>query len=538
MNYKWDIFIGYPGPDITSAQELYELLSKRCLVFIDCECLALGASWMKSIPEALSSSRIYIFLISSYAPKAYYLNEEIGIAIDQCREDKQKLLIPVYLNGKPDKRGDIPYGLWSIVGCDELTDGGISGISHKIIQGLDQLDIPLPEVSNEKPRKTISCSTTDSFISSRHQLAEFLMKNFTIPSLILFIEELPKGSDIIAKLPDIENDKQEFVFSVIDTMIHMDCLDQAFFDMLTNRFKLNSKKINQLKTYFIQDSHKNDSISTTTDKNNPICLKNEQESTNEHTNSLKHATFRSTLQTAINLDRTLQWMRVIQSCKEDMNTFFLLHGHSKQSLTLFLERIERFLTAEAKLPHTVYRVPFRIEHSRATSGAQWETHIRHALTSIQEKGTLAHHLYQKSQHQCLLLILGLRPLHDLDQLYLKGIEELITELLPKLLKKTRPLNAIRFLMAIDYDDQDDHTHQLIETWGLKAEETKELQYVALPEVKFPTWDEIKDYLLDLRPRPDKKNIQKVKKEFNEITTSDNLTFQYLADRLDRHIEDI
>jgi hypothetical protein len=254
-----------------------------------------------------------------------------------------------------------------------------------------------------------------------------------------------------------------------------------------------------------------------------------------HTNSLQYYT-RSI--TAIKLDRALQWDKIIRNCKESINTFFLLHGNSRQSLTLFLERIERFLSIEAKRPHTVYRVPFKIEHSEAKSGAEWENHILYTLSSNSEEGSLVEHLFQKSYDICLFLILGLQPLHDLKLIHLKGIKELITKSLPKILKETKPRNAIRFLMAIDYDDQGDNTHKQIKKWGLEVEKKTGIQYVTIPEVMFPIWQEVEDYLSDLRPPPDEITINNIKNEFEKIKKDDKVTFQFLADRLDRHTGDI
>jgi len=407
MDYKWDIFIGYSGPDISDAQELYNLLNNRCRVFFAPECGERHKPFTDSIPEALNSSKIFIFLISSN--NLGFLEDEIASAIDLYRKQGRPIF-PVYLNGKPDRVVEMPFGLNRIPGYDEVIDGGITGIAEKILASLGDFGI-------QQPEKEI--------------------------------------------VPDLNPDWQ--------------------------------------------------------------------------TNSLQ---YKDRNLTAIELDRDVQWGNIVRSCKENMNTFFLIHGNSKQNLTLFLERIERFLSTETKLPHTVYRVPFKIEHSCPTCGAEWENHILHTLSSNSGEKTLVRHLYEKSYHKCLLLILGLQPLHDLKPLELQGIRDLITKSLPKILKKTKPRCAIRFLMAIDYDDQRDNTHKQIDDWGLEAEKKAEIQYVTIPEVTFPDWPEVETYLLNLRPRPDEITLNNIKKEFNTIKIDDKLTFQYLADRVIRYIGDI
>ncbi len=535
MAYKWDIFIGYPGPDILIARQLYDLLKNRCRVFLDTECVLLGHSWMKIIQDALLASRISVFLISSSVPKAWYLNDEISLAIKLYRE-KKHLVIPVYLDGKPDQPEDSIYGLVNLAWCDALADGGVSGVSKKIIERLDELGIPAvaskdSQVQNENMQQLAS----DHFIMARNRLGSFLQKNFTEQSLKNFVEKEPDGKYIFDHIKGREYNKKEFVEIVVDLMIRRSCINQGFFKRLSEKFPLCLPHIKKVQQFFIQEKfHKDNNRDNKELKISEVSLPQTSEG---KIFSWEKATIRTTLQTAIKLDRSSQWLKVVQTCKKDQNIFFLLHGHSRQSLGLFLDRIQHYLTVEARRPHIVCRVPFRIEHSRATSGAEWQNHISFALSKGQ-KGTAIHHLYQASRHQSVLLILGLAPLHDLTGMQLEGIKELISITLPGLLEKTCALHPIRFLMAIDYDDPDDPTHKMIDEWGLEAEETNELTYVALQEVKFPTWDEVKDYLMELRPRPGNKLMEKIRKEFETMSSSEYATFQNLAERLDRHIGDI
>ncbi len=536
MTYKWDIFIGYPGPDILIARQLYDLLKNRCQVFLDCECILPGDSWMKMIQDALLASRISVFLISSSVPEAWYVNDEISLAVKLYREEKQRI-IPVYLEGKPGRSEDFIYGLGTLACCDALADGGITGVSKRIIQILDKLGIQTIESNNSALQsENMALPGSDHFIMIRNQLGSFLQKNFTEQSLKDFIAKEPDGAYIFEHIKGREYSKKEFVEIVIDLMIRRSCINQDFFKRLSERFPLCLPDIRKIQQYFVQEKfHKN--MSNRENRQPETSGTSLLHTSDDKAFSLEKATMRTTLQTAIKLDRSSQWLKVVQACKKDQNIFFLLHGHSQQSLGLFLDRIQHYLSVEVQRPHIVHRVPFRIEFSRAASGADWQNHISYALSKGQE-GTAVHHLYQASRHQSVLLIIGLAPLHDLSGVHLEGIKELISITLPGILGKTRALHPIRFLMAIDYDDPDDSAHMMIDEWGLEAEETSELIYVALQEVKFPTWDEVKDYLMELRPRPGNKLMTKIRKEFEAMSSSEYATFQNLAERLDRHIGDI
>jgi len=538
-NQKSTVFISYAREDSEIALKIYDdFCSAGVSPWIDKKNILPGDTWRIKIKEAIQSCSYFLAILSSNSvSKEGYVQSELKMAMEVLEEKppSRRYLIPVIVdNCKPqDNR------------LNEIHQTDLSGKNYK--RGFQKvLKSILPEtinntiqqpkkklisdIYNEKTVKTTDHLNSDWFISSRHKLAEFMMEHFTIKTLKNFVNSLQHCPDIIKKLSDIniDDNKQKFVYSVVDMMIHTDCMNQTFFCNLTKKFPLNSKRINKLKECFVHDDPLPTPEQPNSNKERPIIPDNGHYFNDwEPTRRL----------IAIKLDRASQWNKIIQSCTENMNTFFLLHGNSNQSLTLFIERIERFLMTEAKLPHTVYRVPFQIEHCSAISGAQWENHILHALSSKSEKGSVVHHLYQKSYHKCLLLILGLQPLHDLKKIHLKGIEELITESLPKILEKTKPRNAIRFLMAIDYDNHGDNTHKQIDDWGLKAEESKELQYVAIPEVKFPTWDEVKDYLLGLRPRPDEITVINIKKEFETIKKDDKLAFQILANALERHIGD-
>lgn len=108
----FDFFISYSGPDVTQALELYNLLIERqAKVFIS-NTMVPGTNWTKELPKAQSSSRYTLALISSNFVNAYYAQEELVCAIEYERVNSgQHTLIPIYLEGVPDKPDKVPFGI-------------------------------------------------------------------------------------------------------------------------------------------------------------------------------------------------------------------------------------------------------------------------------------------------------------------------------------------------------------------------------------------------------------------------------------------
>jgi hypothetical protein len=109
--YSWEIFLAHAGADKAAAEDLYNLLSKHCRVFLDTHCLVLGDDWDRKLASAQRKSLVTVVLVSSRTEQAYYQREEIAAAIHMARKDENKhRVVPIFLDDVPDEF-EIHYGL-------------------------------------------------------------------------------------------------------------------------------------------------------------------------------------------------------------------------------------------------------------------------------------------------------------------------------------------------------------------------------------------------------------------------------------------
>ncbi|WP_437723130.1 toll/interleukin-1 receptor domain-containing protein [Sorangium sp. So ce861] len=373
----------------------------------------------------------------------------------------------------------------------------------------------------------------------RSELSALLSRLFSGSDLLRFLGEGRGAPDALGLPPAESVGKTELVAMAVDALIDHDLIDAAFFDRMLRE-----------RTYWHDDIHRvmaawQGALARAGSKPGDAQRRGSVPNSPEpprgpapaDTRTWGTMTARAALGAALRLDRSAQWATVIAMCHGSEHVFFLLYGHSRQSLGLFLDRIHYYLAEQSGRPHRVFRVPFRLGHSFATSGAEWESHLSFALAPGR-RGTAADHLALAAQHQAVLLILGLRPIHSLTPEQQVGVRELICESLPRILDMARPANPVRILMAVDFDLPEESLEPMIDGWALEAERTGSLAYGALAEVKFPTWDEVESYLRDFRPRPTPEVVAMIKREFEAILQAGNSTFQQLAERLDRHLGDL
>jgi Effector-associated domain 1/TIR domain len=143
---SWDLFLAHAGGDAKPAEDLYALLSGTCRVFLDKKSVLLGDDWDLAIARAQQASRITVVLVSSKYPGAYYLREEIALAIAMARRDAEAhRVVPVFLDGLPTDAGGIPYGLRLKNGIDAVAVGGMPAVAAELAKLLGELaGKPLP----------------------------------------------------------------------------------------------------------------------------------------------------------------------------------------------------------------------------------------------------------------------------------------------------------------------------------------------------------------------------------------------------------
>lgn len=549
----WDFFIAHAGADLEPAKRLYDLLSPAYRVFLDSECLILGDSWTQEIPAAQRESRVTLVLISDQTPKAWYEVEEIAQAVGQTRHEGTDghRVVPIFLDGRPIEPSGIPYGLWQLHAVDVLAEGGIEAAANELRNLMDRIGRPARTESEpaKRPNPDAAGTSTRELLTVRQALGDLLQKLFTLPELRRFLATELAAPNLDVVLSTGEADRQSLATEAIDALLRDGQINDTFFDRLHHERGYRAADINVARRRW-QDardpelrgvashsakSHaaRAESAANGTEPPEPTALEDPTLATLPTRSS--GMTARNVLGAALKLDRSPQWGRVIESCQREGNVIFLLYGHSRQGLGLFLDRLQYYLSEESRLPHRVFRVPFRLEHGSATSGAEWELHLAHALAPG-EAGTAADHLARAALHQGVLLILGTSPLHDLTTDHRHGLRDFLCESLPAILERARPASPVRFLLAVDYDREDDPLPDEIDRWALDAERSGVLDYVALQEVGFPSWEEVRAYLRNLRPRPDDATTQRIRVDFDTIVNSEVGTFQLLAERLDRHWE--
>jgi len=383
----------------------------------------------------------------------------------------------------------------------------------------------------------------DALTTVRAELAALLAHAFSQDDLRRFLASGPEGADVIGALPKHPEGKKQFVAEVVEILFRYNLVNTEFFTRLLNERAYRATDIGLLQARW-------SGIMTPAAGNLPVAEPRSEAKPAAAVRAVAPASAadeapaaplswrrisaRTAVGAALRLDRSTQWAKVLEACQRQRHAFFLLYGQSRQSLGLFLDRIHHYLTEESGRPHGVYRIPFRREHFFASSGAEWETHISYTLAPGQP-GTAATHIATAAQRQSLLLILGLRPLHRLTPEQENGLREFICENLPRMLESSLPANPVRTLIAVDFDEKADSLEPKIDRWALEVERRGVLDYCALSEVKFPTWEEVESYLRELRPRPTPEIISRIKDEFDDIISTEYTTFQQLAERLDRHL---
>ena len=141
VGMEWDIFIAHAGPDTGIAEKLYERLSAQANVFLDSKNLRLGDRWDEKLQEAQRAALISVILISENADNAYYLQEEIGAAVDLARRDETKhRVVPIYLSREAAESENIPYGLRRLHSLFLESARDIPDAAEKLLQLLKEID--------------------------------------------------------------------------------------------------------------------------------------------------------------------------------------------------------------------------------------------------------------------------------------------------------------------------------------------------------------------------------------------------------------
>lgn len=237
---------------------------------------------------------------------------------------------------------------------------------------------------------------------------------------------------------------------------------------------------------------------------------------------------------ALRLDRVKEWSGILEASQVPENTLFLYHGSHQQNVGLFLERIQRFYSQEMNQRRKVIRVPFNIQGQTPRTGSDWSGHLRDALNA--GSASLSAELKRTVQQQPIFVILGVNPLMiDLmNDDHLSGLQDFLTKRLPNLIREARLDQGIAVIVPLDYEEFVPDRIEKFEKWGEKAEESGLIIYRPLKPAQLPTWEEVKDYLDEQRPRLSTDQIDLIQNEYEKRVTNPDLTFEQLARMIDRY----
>ena len=158
---QYDFFLSHPGQAIRQAKALYDLLQPHCQVFLDEEALQPGDNWGIELQQALEQSRFIIALLDGTYGAAYYAQEELSRSLNMERQHPGRYsVVPVYLNGFPQRTEDIPFGIFLKHSLNVQKEGGLEGIAKKLLlqlqsdSGTAELKVADNERNMEHPLQT------------------------------------------------------------------------------------------------------------------------------------------------------------------------------------------------------------------------------------------------------------------------------------------------------------------------------------------------------------------------------------------------
>ena len=146
-NNTWDVFIAHAGADVVSARHLANCLTSqhRLTCFLDAQQLQAGNVWPTTLKNVLAQSRVVVVIVSENSDAAYYLQEEVAIAVAISRAPSSSIrIIPVLLRGATQRH--LPYGTFTLHALYE-DRGGWPPVVDAIAQEVDQ--------SRQRSRSTI-----------------------------------------------------------------------------------------------------------------------------------------------------------------------------------------------------------------------------------------------------------------------------------------------------------------------------------------------------------------------------------------------
>jgi hypothetical protein len=487
-----------------------------------------GDAWRAEIDAALAQADVVLLLVSpSFLASTFIMDEEVPRAFERRTRDGVRV-ISVLLRACHWQAHPV-IGRYQMLPQEAVPVAKFSG--NKRDEVLAKVAAEIARLAKERaviePKASEVPASTEMFLPTRDALARLLAECFTRDELESFLAADPRLAPVLASLPPGLRDKREIASLAADALLRQGLVDAAFFERLL-----------RVRSYLSQDIAPVRALCAGAVQAGSVPARAPAPAAVEPpAPSLRFITWRA-LGASLWLDRSSQWLKVLSKCKDHAHALFLLYGHSRQSLGLFLDRIRYYLASESGRPHRVVSVPFRQGHGFATTGDEWAVRLSAAIAPG-VPGRAADKLASAARHEAVLIIFGLRPLavDTLTPAQREGLRELLCTTLPGLLEEARPANPVRAVLAVDSKAEADPWFESLDTWGRGAEASGRLAYAKLPEVRFPPWHEVRDYVEDFKPRPGPEVVAHIEREYNALVAADDSTFQQLAEQLDRALGD-
>jgi len=240
----------------------------------------------------------------------------------------------------------------------------------------------------------------------------------------------------------------------------------------------------------------------------------------------------------LKVDRTRQWLPILEVCMGRQSALFLLHGPRQQNLDLFVSRILHYLSPECGHHHRPYIVPLRVEFAKPRSSAAWENHLRVGIAGEGRRpGTAEDLLREAARAHPVFLVLSRVPIGagELDDVELEALEEFFAERLPGLITRaTTGGHPIRALLATHYDSEMDSLVARLDERALRGTRSHDLRYLKLPSVRPLEWSDIEEFL-DNRPRRPPRHIYVSLQGIFERLDRGSMQFRDVVDLLEREL---
>lgn len=222
----------------------------------------------------------------------------------------------------------------------------------------------------------------------------------------------------------------------------------------------------------------------------------------------------------LRIDRTKQWLPLVEICRTKESALFLLHGPRRQNLDLFISRLVSYLPAECGYHHHPYFVPLNVEYARPRSAAAWENHLREGIAKEGGGGGTAEDLLREAARaHPVFLFLSKLPIdaHDLDEAEREALGDFLDDRLPALIARAAEgRHPIRALLATHYEQAESALVSALDERAHRACDRHGIRYRKLLPVQPLEWEDIEDFLYDLPKRPPRHVFEQLRTAFEQL----------------------